>query len=208
MGGIPVLILGKSGSGKSTSLRNFETDEIALINVSRKPLPFKKKFEKTLKSDNYEIIETAIKETDKNSIVVDDAGYLIVNQFMSGHSSSGAGNAIFQFYNKIADSFWNLIERIKDLPENKIVYVIMHEHVDDYGNQKPKTIGKLLDEKVCIEGMFTICLRAIKEDNGYFFRTQTDGLCISKSPFQMFDNVLINNDLKLVDTAIRDYYEI
>jgi len=206
--GIPILITGKSGSGKSTALRNFDINEIALVNVSRKPLPFKKKFNDVLKSDSYELIEKYIKESDKNSIIIDDAGYLIVNQFMSGHTSCGSGNAIFSFYNKLADNFWNLIERVKDLAENKIVYVIMHESIDDFGNQKPKTIGKLLDDKVCIEGMFTVSLRALKHDTGYVFRTQTDGLCISKSPYQMFENVLVPNDLKKVDTAIREYYEI
>lgn len=206
--GIAVLITGKSGSGKSTSLRNFGENEIGLINVSRKPLPFKKKFESVLMSDNYEQITSAITKTDKKRIVIDDAGYLIVNMFMRGHSSLGKGNAIFQFYNDVADRFWLLIENIKSLPENKIVYIIMHENVDEFGNQKPKTVGKLLDDKVCIEGMFTISIRAVREDNGWFFRTVSDGFCISKSPMDMFESELIENDLKLVDDKIRGYYGI
>ena len=206
--GIPVLIIGKSGLGKSTSLRNFAPDEIALINVSRKPLPFKKKFECVQATDCYDKILTAIQKAPKDSIVIDDAGYLIVNMFMAGHSKAGAGNAIFGFYNKIADSFWNLIERIKDLPENRIVYIMMHESETDLGAVKPKTIGKLLDEKVCIEGMFTICLRACIDNKEYKFSTHSDGFDPVKTPIGMFDDPLIPNDLKIVDTAIRQYYEI
>lgn len=206
--GIPVLIIGKSGNGKSTSLRNFGEYEIGLINVSRKALPFKKKFASTKETDDYDTILNAIKTTEKKSVVIDDAGYLIVNQFMNGHSKAGSGNAIFGFYNKIADSFWNLIERIKDLPEDKIIYIIMHEDKSEAGDIKPKTIGKLLDEKVNLEGMFTICLRAIKDKNEYFFKTQSDGFDCAKSPYGIFETLLINNDLKIVDSAIREYYDI
>lgn len=206
--GFPVLIIGKSGSGKSTSLRNFGEDEIGLINVTRKQLPFKKKFASTLLSDNYDQIKKAISNTEKKSIIIDDAGYLIVNQFMKGHVSHNKGNAIFAFYNDIADSFWGLIEAAKDLPDEKIVYFIMHEDKNDYGDIKPKTIGKLLDDKVCIEGLFTICLRSFKDDNGFFFKTQTDGFDVSKTPFGMFKNTSVPNDLKKIDEIIREFYEI
>ncbi len=206
--GIPVLIIGKSGSGKSTSLRNFASDEIALVNVSRKPLPFKKKFTSTMLSDSYEEIEKAVASTTKKSIVIDDAGYLIVNMFMRGHSSAGSGNAIFGFYNKVGDSFWKLVESIKDLNNDTIVYVLMHEERSDVGEIKPKTIGKLLDEKVCIEGMFTVALRCVREKDGYFFRTQSDGFDPCKTPYGMFADFLVPNDLKIVDAAIRKYYEI
>jgi len=128
--------------------------------------------------------------------------------FMKGHSSQGAGSAIFGFYNKIADTYWNLIERVKDLPDNKIVYFIMHENETDMGNVKPKTIGKLLDEKVCIEGMFTICLRSCVDQDGYHFSIRSDGFDPVKTPYGMFETDLIPNDLKAVDTAIREYYGI
>jgi ABC-type dipeptide/oligopeptide/nickel transport system ATPase component len=206
--GVPVLIIGKSGSGKSTSLRNFEEKEIGLINVSKKPLPFKKKFESTVKTDDYDTINRCLAKTTKNSVVIDDAGYLIVNMFMKGHSSAGAGNAIFGFYNKVGDSFWNLIEHVKSLPDNKIVYFIMHEDKNDFGDIRPKTIGKILDEKVCLEGMFTIVLRAVKNNDKYVFRTQSDGMDVSKSPLEMFEEVEIANDLKMVDEKIREYWDM
>jgi len=204
--GVCVLIIGKSGSGKSTSMRNFKNDEIGLINVSKKPLPFRGSFDSTLNSDEYPTIANALKKTEKKSIVIDDAGYLIVNQFMKGHSNAGSGNGIFSFYNKVGDSFWNLIEQVKTLPDDKIVYFIMHEDKNEFGDVKPKTIGKILDEKVCLEGMFTIVLRAYKDDKKYVFKTQSDGFDVCKSPIGMFQTDEIDNDLKLVDTTIREYY--
>lgn len=207
--GIPVLIIGKSGSGKSTSLRNFDEKELALINVIRKPLPFKKKFESTLNTDDYLKILKAMASTEKKAIVIDDAGYLITNNFMKKHSSAGSGNGVFTLYNDIADNFWRLIESVKtSLSSDKIVYFIMHEDKNDFGDVKPKTIGKLLDEKVCIEGMFTIALRAIADNNKYIFKTQTDGSDVCKTPLEMFAEKEIENDLKKVDLVIREYYEL
>lgn len=206
--GIPVLIIGKSGQGKSTSLRNFEENEIALINVSKKPLPFRKKFNSTRDTDNYEEIKTLLTKTVKGSIVIDDASYLITNMFMNKHSSAGKGNAVFTLYNEIGDEFWRLIEHIKNLPPNKIVYVIMHEERSEFGEIKPKTIGKILDEKVCIEGMFTIVLRCLADKGRHFFRTNTDGMDVAKTPFGMFEHFEIDNDLKMVDQTIRAYWGI
>ena len=207
--GIPVLITGKSGSGKSTSLRNFDEKELALVNVIKKPLPFKKKFESTVCSDDYQIILKSIFNTKKKSIVIDDAGYLITNHFMSKHTSTGGGNGVFNLYNEIGDHFWGLIEFVKNkLPDNKIVYFIMHEEKNDFGDIKPKTIGKLLDEKVCIEGMFTIALRCMVDNNKHYFKTQSDGCDICKTPLEMFADKEIDNDLKMVDTTIREYYEL
>jgi len=206
--GVPVLLIGKSGSGKSTSLRNFKKDELYLINVSKKPLPFKGGFDSVLLTDNYQTIDMALDKAQKTSIAIDDAGYLVTNHFMNGHSSAGAGNGVFSLYNSIADHFWGLIEHIKDLPADKIVYVIMHEDKNDFGDIKPKTIGKLLDEKVCLEGMFTIVLRCVNDNNNHIFKTQSDGADVCKSPIGMFETPEIDNDLKFVDQKIREYYEL
>ena len=206
--GIPVLILGKSGSGKSASLRNFDKKELAYINVLNKSLPFRGKFESTLPTDNYDLIKKAIYKTPKNTIVIDDSNYLITNAFMKNHSSSGAGNKVFTFYNELADNFWGLIEFVKTLPEDKIVYFFMHEDINDLGEVKPKTIGKMLDEKVCIEGLFTIVLRCQTSDGKHSFITKTNGLDVTKTPIDMFNDLKIDNDLKLVDNAIREYYEL
>ena len=204
---IPVLIIGKSGSGKSTSLRNCTNNpDWNMVNVLNKPLPFKGKIP-SIVSDDYGQVMKSLAGSKAKSIVVDDAGYLITNYFMRNHSSKGAGNAIFSMYNTLADNFWNLIEFIKKLPADKIVYVMMHEDVNDFGDIKPKTIGKMLDEKICLEGMFTIVLRCVQENGKHLFITQADGGAVSKSPMGMFETLEIDNDLLMVDKTIREYYK-
>lgn len=204
----PVLIIGKSGAGKSTSMRNCAgNDNWNVIRVLDKPFPFKGKV-MGWKTDEYEKVMGCLKASKAQNIVIDDAGYLLTNTFMKGHSSQGAGNAIFTFYNKIGDDFWKLMMFINKLPSDKIVYIMMHEDKNDFGDIKAKTIGKMIDEKVCLEGMFTIVLRCIEESGNHLFVTQTSDGAISKSPMGMFESLTIDNDLLLVEKAIREYYEL
>lgn len=205
--GLGVLIIGKSGSGKSASLRNFKKGEVGIVNVISKPLPFKNDLP-TVDTDSYADIEKVFEKSKANSIVIDDAGYLITNNFMKQHSNVGGGNAVYNFYNDMADKFWRLIESIKELPKDKIVYIIMHEDKNDFGDIKPKTIGKILDDKVCIEGMFSIVLRSKKVDKSYHFFTQATDGDVAKTPMGMFNDLYIDNDLKLVDDTIREYYNL
>lgn len=205
--GIPVLIIGKSGSGKSASLRNFD-ENVSIINVLGKPFPFKNKLTQVV-TDDYDRIMRLLHKSKSLSLVIDDAGYLITNFFMSKHSSAGSGNAVFSVYNELGDRFWGLIQFvIKNLPDEKIVYFMMHEDKNDFGDIKPKTIGKLLDEKVCLEGMFTIVLRCAVENGRHLFFTQSSGYDVAKTPMGMFESTQIDNDLKAVDATIRDYYEL
>ena len=159
--------------------------------------------------NNYSEINEIVKSPKwPASIVIDDAGYLITGQFMDGHATTGKGNAVFSLYNQMADNFYRLIQTIaNEAPANRIVYVIMHEDTNEFGDIRPKTIGKLLDEKVCLEGMFTIVLRALKGEK-YMFVTQSRDGAVSKSPDDMFPDVEIDNDLLLVDNVIREYYGI
>ena len=204
---LPILIIGKSGSGKSASLRNLPEEGTVVINVLGKPLPFRNKL-KTVQCDNYELIKRSISKAQYDVYVIDDAGYLITNNFMKDHANTGAGNAVFALYNKLADDFFTLVRKIQEIPTQARVYIIMHEDKNDMGDVKPKTIGKLLDEKVCLEGMFTICLRSIISQDKHVFRTQSDGLDVAKSPMGMFDSMEIDNDLNMVDMAIKNYYGI
>lgn len=204
---IPGLVIGKSGSGKSFSIEGLDPAKTALISVLGKPLPFKKKFDQYVTDDAQKIIG-AIKATKREIIIIDDANYIMTNMFMRNHAAGGAGNAVFTLYNNIGDTFWNMIEIISHLPDDKRVYVMMHEEQNDFGSIRPKTIGKMIDEKVCLEGMFTICLRCMVSNGKHIFRTQSDGLDIAKSPLGMFDSDEIPNDLAMVDKAICDYYEI
>ena len=138
--------------------------------------------------------------------VIDDAGYLMTSQFMAGHSQPKKGASSFDLYNDIADGFWKLIREIKALPDDVNVYLMMHEETNDYGDTRLRTIGKLLNDKVCIEGMSTIVLRCVTVGKDHMFRTQTDGSDITKTPEEMFVESTVENDLKAVDDAIRAYY--
>lgn len=202
MNSVPVLLIGQSGSGKSTSLRNFKGDEIAVVNVLGKPLPFKSDI-KAGKCDDYAKILNAIANTKKKTIVIDDANYLITNEFMNKSSVKG-----FDKYNEMGNNFFNLINGIKSVEGGKTVYLIMHEDTDENGNVKPKTIGKLLDDKVNIQGMFTICIRAMFDNGNYIFRLKTNGQDCVKTPFGMFENDTMENDLKEFDKVVREYYDL
>lgn len=202
MNSVPVLLIGASGSGKSTSLRNFTREEVAVVNVLGKPLPFKSDI-KAPKCDDYATILKAIANTKKKTIVIDDANYLITNEFMNKSSVKG-----FDKYNEMGNNFFNLINGIKNIEGGKTVYLIMHEDTDENGNVKPKTIGKLLDDKVNIQGMFTICIRSMFDNGNYIFRLRTNGQDCVKTPFGMFENETMENDLKAFDKAVREYYEL
>lgn len=199
--GIPVLIIGESGSGKSTSLRNFSPEEIGVINVSGKPLPFRTKIN-SINTDNYTVIEGALKKARIKSLVIDDCQYLMANEFMRSAKITG-----YQKFTDIALNFWTLIQVIiKELPADMIVYFLGHVERDANGNEKFKTIGKMLDEKITVEGLFTIVLKTLVQDGRYLFTTQTNGSDTVKSPMGMFNTPIIDNDLKMVDQTIRNYY--
>lgn len=200
---IPVLILGESGSGKSASMRNFKPEELGVINVSRKPLPFRSEL-KSYNTDDYAKITVALKNAKAKSIAIDDAQYLMVYEFMRNAKVNG-----YQKFTDIALNFWNLVQLvINELPENMIVYFLAHIERDQNGNEKMKTIGRMLDEKITVEGMFTIVLKTSVSDGKYSFSTQTNGTDTVKSPIGMFSTSLIDNDLRDVDATIREYYGI
>jgi hypothetical protein len=202
MNSVPILLIGASGSGKSTSLRNFKKEEVAVVNVLGKPLPFKSDINAP-KCDDYNVILKSIANTDKKIIVIDDSNYLITNEFMNKSSVKG-----YDKYNDMANNFWNLINGIKNIEGGKRIYIIMHEDTDENGYVKPKTIGKLLDDKCNIQGLFTICIRSMFENGNYIFRLKTNGQDCVKTPFGMFENDTMENDLKAFDEVVKEYYEI
>jgi hypothetical protein len=200
--GIPVLILGESGSGKSTSMRNFEPDEISIFNVAGKPLPFKKKIPKVNTSD-YNKIKAGLKQSTKKAFAIDDSQYLLCFEMFEKAKETG-----FNKFTDMALNFYNLIQFIiKQLPDDVIVYFLHHVETTADGKQKAKTIGKMLDEKLTVEGLFSIVLLCETDGIDYKFITQSDGYTTAKSPMDMFDKS-IDNDLKIVDTAIREYWEL
>ena len=203
--GKKVLILGASGTGKSASMRNFSKDEILIINVAGKDMPFKEPkggFEK-LNTDQYRDIKRAMTNTKKKVIVIDDCQYLMANEFMRRATEKG-----YDKFTEIAQNFWDLQQAISKLPEDVVVYEISHIERDQDGNEKMKTIGKMLDEKITVEGMFSIVLKTVVNDGNYYFQTQNSGKDTCKSPIGLFNSMLIDNDLKKVDNLIRDYYDL
>ena len=196
-----VMIIGQSGSGKSASLRNFSPSDVFVVNVSGKSMPFRNNGLKIWKSSNYAQITKALNDAPYPSIVIDDATYLMTDEFMRTASVRG-----YDKFTDMANNFYNLVKSAAALPDNKIVYFLGHIEIDNYGNEKFKTIGKMLDEKICLEGMFTTVLKTVVLDGKYMFQTQTNGHDTCKSPMGMFKTALIDNDLKYVDDTIREYY--
>lgn len=200
--GIPVLILGESGSGKSTSLRNFEPSEISIFNVAGKPLPFRKKLPKATISD-YGKIMAGMQKSDKKSFAIDDSQYLLCFEMFSHAKETG-----YQKFTDMALNFYTLIKFVIDRLQNDvIVYSLHHTETDANGKLKAKTVGKMLDEKLTVEGLFSIVLLCQTDGTRHYFVTQSDGYTTAKSPIDMFD-LEIDNDLKFVDTKIREYFEI
>lgn len=200
--GIPVLILGESGSGKSCSLRNFEKEEVAIYNIAGKPLPFKKQLNKA-DNVNYTQIKTNMKKGTFKTYVIDDSQYLMAFEMFDRAKEIG--------YNKFTDvalNFRGLVDFvIKDTPADTIVYFLHHTETTDTGKIKAKTSGKMLDNQLTLEGLFSIVLLCKTDGQEHYFETQSDGYTTCKSPMGMFEN-RIDNDLKIVDATIREYYEL
>lgn len=201
--GIPVLILGESGSGKSASLRNFEPEDVSIFNVAAKPLPFRKKLPMKATSD-YSAIQKGIQASQKKSFVIDDSQYLLCFESFAKAKETGYGK-----YTDMALHFYNLVQFvIRQTQPDVIVYFLHHTESDsNTGKVKAKTMGKMLDNQLTLEGLFSIVLMAYTDGKKHVFVTQSDGMTTAKSPMEMFP-AEIDNDLKVVDQAIRTYYEI
>lgn len=199
---IPVLILGESGSGKSTSMRNFEPDEVGIFNVASKPLPFRKKLPK-VNGATYRTIINGLNKPKLKRYVIDDSQYLMAFEMFDRAKETG--------YNKFTDmalNFRNLVQFIiSGVPDDVIVYFLHHTETTPEGKIKAKTVGKMLDEKLTLEGLFSIVLLCETDGSNHKFITQSDGYTTCKSPMDMFP-MEIDNDLKLVDKTIREYYEM
>jgi hypothetical protein len=200
--GIPILILGASGSGKSTSLRNFDPKEIGIFNVASKPLPFKKKLPK-VDNATYTTIYKGLAEPKLKKYVIDDSQYLMAFESFDHAKETGYGK-----FTNMALNFRNLINFVvTQLPPDVIVYFLHHTEVAEDGRLKAKTLGKMLDNQLTVEGLFSIVLLCQVEGSEHFFITNSDGSNPAKSPMEMFEPK-IDNDLKMVDDTIREYYDM
>ena len=199
--------MGESGSGKSASLRNFAPNEISVFNVTNKPLPFKQGKTKIPKIDNatYADIANALANPNKRAYVIDDAGYLLSFEMFKRANETG-----YSKFTDMAKNFFDMLDFINTkLPNDIIVYITMHTEDDSEMHRvKVKTIGKMLDQNLKIEGLFSIVLRAVQTEDGYKFVTRDDMVSTAKSPIGMWEEDMIDNDLKAVDTTIREYYDM
>lgn len=199
--------MGESGSGKSASLRNFAPNEISVFNVTSKPLPFKQGKTKIPKIDNatYTDIANALANPNKRAYVIDDAGYLLSFEMFKRANETG-----YSKFTDMAKNFFDMLDFINTkLPNDIIVYITMHTEDDpEMHRVKVKTIGKMLDQNLKIEGLFSIVLRAVQTEDGYKFVTRDDMVSTAKSPIGMWEEDMIDNDLKEVDRTIREYYDM
>lgn len=198
--GIPILIMGESGSGKSASLRNFEPGELGIFNVAGKPLPFRKRLPK-VDWPGYAAIRSGMKKSRAKTFVIDDSQYLMAFEEIDRAQEAG-----YTKFTEMAQKFSGLVRYcITELPPDVLVYFLHHTETTDAGRVKAKTVGKMIDSKLTLEGLFSIVLLCEASVDGHYFVTQSDGYTTAKSPMGMFPDK-IENDLKLVDATIRKYY--
>ncbi len=209
--GVPVLVIGESGSGKTRSLKNFTRDELGIIAVAGKFLPFKSdlkpininRLSKQKHIDRYSLIRQIISAAKVKSIAIDDSQYL-----MAFDSFDKAKEKGYEKFTNMAVSFEKLIEFVIDeTPDDMVIYFLHHIEMNEMGFAKAKTIGKMLDSQLTLEGLFSVVILCKCDENKHYFLTQSQGISTAKSPEEML-SLEMENDLKAVDTAIREYWNL
>ena len=200
--GVPILVEGESGSGKSFGIKGLPPDETGVFSVEKGRLPFKGNY-KVKPRATYKDISTIFKDPKLKRYVIDDSQYLLVNELFDRAKETG-----YQKYTDMAVSFRNLIHNVNYLlPDDVVVYFLHHTETDpNTGKVKAKTVGKMIDQYLTLEGCFDIVLLATVDSEGHYFITQSDGYSTAKSPEGMFPTVKIPNDLGYVDKCVREYW--
>jgi hypothetical protein len=198
--GIPVLVLGESGAGKTASLRNFAPDEIGIFSVTGKPLPFPTKLPK-VDNAKYQQITASLQANKLKAYAIDDSQYLLVFDEFERAQVTG-----FSKFTEMAQSFYRLIRAAANTSNDTCVYFLHHIDHDEGGHIKAKTVGKMLDNKLVVEGLFPVVLLADVVDGKHIFHVHTEGSSTVKTPMGMYETDTIDNDLKAVDTTIRKYW--
>jgi hypothetical protein len=207
---VPILIYGDSGTGKSTAIRTLDPKTTAIVNVLGKPFPFpgsgyktiEGKASRLLNTDDYSQIKTFINKVNASNLqtlIIDDFQYLMANEFMRKAFKTG-----YQKFTEIGHNAWDLLNLLTVLRDDLIIYVLTHADTNDDGTIKIKTIGRLLDDKICVEGLFSIVLYSFRGQDGYKFRTQNPGHIIAKSPIGLFPD-LIDNDLNYINNRVKEF---
>ena len=206
-----VLVVGDSGSGKTSSLRGFRGGEVSVFSAAEKPLPFRNSGKDRIYYEHiagYEDLKNKLRMAKNKSLVVDDAQYLMAFEYFSSLNEGG-----FEKYTRMGNNFFTILKIAGQLKSDKIVYFMMHVDRSDGVIEKAKTLGKLIEDKLTLEGLFTIVLKTVVRDTGngrqgYFFSTVNSGTDRVKTPMGMFEEPLIPNNLKAVDRIIRNFYEL
>jgi hypothetical protein len=209
---IATMILGESGTGKTTSLRNLDPANVLLIQAVRKPLPFRNSWQpinqanpsgSVYVTDDSRKIVAAMQRTPRKIIVLDDFQYVLANEFMRRNQEKG-----YDKFNDIGRNAWDILNAASNLPGDVRVYILGHTATDESGKVRAKTIGRMLDDKITVEGLFTIVLRTAVVNGQYLFTTMNSGYDTVKSPLGLFNAEHIDNDLQSVDSAICEYFNI
>lgn len=195
-----VMILGQSGSGKSASIETFDPATVGVFSCAGKRLPFKKRMN-VYNRPTYKVIKDTLKANKLHAYVIDDSTYLMQFAMFEHAKETGYGK-----FTTMALDFEQLLEAAMSTDDDTIVYFLHHPQFAEDGRAKPQSVGKMLDNQLCIEGLFPIVLEATVKDGQHVFVTQSDGYSIAKSPQGMFGGEVIANDLHAVDSAIRDYW--
>lgn len=206
---VATLILGESGTGKTTSLRNLDPQKTILIQSVSKLLPFKADAWQgsAFTAKNYQEalywLDVAKKREQRKIVVIDDFQYFLAIPFMRRRQEGG-----WQKWTDFAGIGFDLFDKALNLRDDQRVYILGHTQTNDYGQTKIKTLGKMLDEKLILEGLVTITLRTVVQDGKYMFSTKNNGFDTVKSPIGLFSDTLIENDLKAIDDRICEFYRI
>jgi hypothetical protein len=196
-----ILILANPGTGKSSSLRNLKAEEVTVVSVTGKELPFKTDIKPIVPKNSAEVVKI-VNDSKKPIVVIDDANYLLSFEEMARANEVG-----YTKFTQMAQSFFNIIKAIIDKESDQVFYILAHSDTEEDGTLRLKTTGKMLSEKIVIEGLTNIVIKAeVDEDGEFVFKVKTDGLGV-KTPLGMFETPTIPNDIKLVNTAIKNYYK-
>lgn len=216
---ILTLVLGEAGSGKSTSMRNLDSNSTFIINVLDKPLPlkgYKKKYKPYNKSnpdgnyfasDNYEHIVKCIQKIssdrpDIKALIIDDIQYILSHEFLKrAHEKS------WDKYAEMAVHYHDVIHAAEKARDDLLVICMSHNDVDNNGKSRMKTIGKMLNQNITIEGKFTLIFHTQIVNDKFCFQVQSDDMFTARTPMGMFEDKYIDNDLNLVLKAVKEYYQ-
>lgn len=211
-----ILILGDSGTGKSTSIRTLPPKETFILNVIGKSLPFRGSAKSYIKlsSDgsegNYYCTDDSMqikriinlvnnKRTDIKYLIIDDLGYVPMNAFMRRALIKG-----YDRFSEIASEFNTATELVNQLRDNLFCFSMMHIETDKQGKTKPKTVGNMIDQYINFEGKFSYVFHTTVSEGNYKFITNNDGVHMAKSAMGCFPR-LIDNDLLAIANRIEEY---